>query len=68
VYLTTNLKKLLPCIAIVGAWMCVPGAASAAGEKGELLLNRLGPVTSVLYVANADGSDEHRLLASRWLR
>ena len=63
-YLTTNLKKLLPCIAIVGAWMCVPGAASAAGEKGELLLNRLGPVTSVLYVANADGSDEHRLLAS----
>ncbi|RFU49794.1 hypothetical protein D0B32_00985 [Paraburkholderia sp. DHOC27] len=27
-----------------------------------MLLDRVGPVTSELYVSNADGSDEHRLL------
>ncbi|MFM0671578.1 TolB family protein [Paraburkholderia sediminicola] len=29
-----------------------------------MLLNRVGPVTSELYVANADGSDEHELLST----
>ncbi|QGZ64841.1 TolB-like translocation protein [Paraburkholderia acidisoli] len=36
--------------------------ATQAAQEGMLLLNRIGPVTSDLYVANADGSNEHKLL------
>jgi Tol biopolymer transport system component len=61
VYLTTSLKKLLACAAIGGAWVLIPTGAGAA-TKGTLLLDRVGPVTSELYISNADGSDEHRLL------
>ena len=60
-YLTTSLKKLLACAAIGGAWILIPAGAGAA-TKGTLLLDRVGPVTSELYISNADGSDEHRLL------
>ena len=60
-YLTTSLKKLLACAAIGGAWVLIPTGAGAA-TKGTLLLDRVGPVTSELYISNADGSDEHRLL------
>ena len=62
-YLTTSLKKLLACIAIGGAWMLSPAGAGAA-TKGTLLLDRVGPVTSELYVSNADGTDEHRLIST----
>jgi Tol biopolymer transport system component len=34
----------------------------AVGKKGVMLLNRIGPSTSELYVANTDGSDERKLL------
>jgi Tol biopolymer transport system component len=61
VYLTTSLKKLLACAAIGGAWFLIPAGAGAA-TKGTLLLDRVGPVTSELYISNADGSDEHRLV------
>jgi Tol biopolymer transport system component len=37
-------------------------AVSAAAQKGVMLMNRIGPSASDLYVANADGSGEHRLL------
>ncbi|WP_459906040.1 hypothetical protein [Caballeronia sp. HLA56] len=33
-----------------------------AASSGTMLLNRVGPVTSELYVANADGTDEHKLI------
>lgn len=33
------------------------------GEKGVMLLNRIGPSASDLYLANADGSAEQKLLA-----
>src|SRR5215470_14315790 len=51
-------------LAIAAATAAVfAGAADAAGAtKGTLLLNRVGPVTSELYVSNADGSGEHKLL------
>jgi Tol biopolymer transport system component len=61
VYLTTSLKKLLAFIAIGGAWMLIPTGAEAT-TKGTLLLDRVGPVTSELYVSNADGINEHRLI------
>lgn len=60
-YLTSSLKKLLACTAIGGTWIFISAGAGAA-TNGTLLLNRVGPVTSELYVANADGTDEHRLL------
>ena len=62
-YSTTYLKKLLACVAIGGAWILIPNGAGAA-TKGTLLLDRVGPVTSELYVSNADGSNEHRLLTT----
>ena len=33
------------------------------GEKGVMLMNRIGPSTSELYMANADGTGEHKLFA-----
>ncbi|GJC95184.1 WD40 domain protein beta propeller [Colletotrichum higginsianum IMI 349063] len=38
------------------------GLPAADGKKGVLLMNRIGPSTSELYVANADGTGERRLL------
>nr|WP_238812809.1 hypothetical protein [Paraburkholderia sp. SG-MS1] len=46
---------------IGGTWIFICASAQAATE-GTALLNRVGPVTSELYVANADGTDEHKLL------
>ncbi|MDV5824940.1 hypothetical protein [Sphingobium naphthae] len=37
-------------------------AADAGGKKGVMLMNRIGPSASTLYIANADGSDERMLL------
>ena len=39
--------------------------ATRAGtdKKGVMLMNRIGPSSSTLYIANADGSDERPLLA-----
>ncbi|KAH8597789.1 hypothetical protein B0O99DRAFT_684500 [Bisporella sp. PMI_857] len=34
----------------------------APGKKGVLLMNRIGPSTSELYVADSDGSNERKLL------
>ncbi|GLU33552.1 hypothetical protein WKR88_27495 [Trinickia caryophylli] len=39
-------------------------AGASAGSKGTLLLNRIGPVTSELYISNADGTNEHKLIPS----
>ncbi|MFP6558106.1 TolB family protein [Paraburkholderia sp. B3] len=66
VYRPNSLKTLLPYMAVVAAMACAPAGAGAAtatatATKGDLLLYRIGPMTSELYVANADGSDEHRL-------
>ena len=35
-----------------------------AKAKGVMLMNRIGPSVSELYVANADGTAEHKLLPS----
>jgi Tol biopolymer transport system component len=61
-------KKILPGLAIAAACASALTAqaapAPAAGSKGELLMYRIAPTTSELYVANADGSGEHRLIPS----
>lgn len=36
---------------------------AAADKKGVMLMNRIGPSNSTLYIANADGSDERPLLS-----
>lgn len=43
------------------ALSCVPNQAVLA-QKGVMLMNRIGPTSSTLNVANADGSNEHALL------
>ncbi|RDW61993.1 hypothetical protein BP6252_11426 [Coleophoma cylindrospora] len=38
-------------------------SSAAAGKLGVMYMNRIAPSVSVLYVANADGSNERQLLA-----
>ncbi|MER5754993.1 hypothetical protein [Streptomyces sp. NPDC002088] len=53
--------------ASVGAAL-LPGsfsvAAAADGKKGVMLLNRIGPSASDLYISDIDGSNERKLLAN----
>jgi len=56
-------QRLFPSMALAAACVCLPLVA-AAGTKGSLLLNRIGPVSSELYVSNADGSGERKLLST----
>lgn len=39
------------------------GPTVAPGKKGVMLMNRIAPSVSELYIANADGSNERKLLA-----
>jgi Tol biopolymer transport system component len=41
----------------------ISGSAPGAGKKGVMLMNRIGPSASELYIANPDGTDERKLLA-----
>ncbi|MEV7045326.1 hypothetical protein [Amycolatopsis sp. NPDC051061] len=36
-------------------------AAASPGKKGVLLMNRIGPSSATLYIADADGSNERKL-------
>jgi Tol biopolymer transport system component len=38
-------------------------AVSAAAQQSVMLMNRIGPTASDLYVANPDGTGEHKLLS-----
>ncbi|WP_399892856.1 hypothetical protein ACGH7X_34220 [Streptomyces sp. BBFR51] len=40
-------------------------AAAGAGKKGVMLMNRIGPSSSTLYIAKTDGSNERKLLDSK---
>ena len=42
--------------------MATLSAKDACAQKGVMLMNRIGPTSSVLYVSNADGTGEHPLL------
>src|SRR5258707_205500 len=39
------------------------GSPTGRGKKGVMLMNRIGPSASELYIANPDGTDERKLLA-----
>ena len=55
-------RKRLSSIAV---WAGAAAAATGAHAlNGTLLLNRLAPVSSELYVSNADGSGERKLIAT----
>src|SRR5262245_12699236 len=41
----------------------VAGSLPSGGRRGVMLMNRIGPSASELYIANADGTSERRLLA-----
>lgn len=56
--------KILTCLSLATAVALAHAAEPATTTKGDLLIYRIGPTTSELYVANADGSDEHRLIQS----
>jgi Tol biopolymer transport system component len=58
---TLPCKKLLATAAVAAAVLSIPVAANAT-TNGNLLLNRVGPVLSELYVSNADGTGEHKLI------
>jgi len=58
------LLKAIPSTLLLGAM----GARSMANvPKGVMLMSRLGPTASELYVANADGSGERKLMSGSLL-
>ncbi|KAJ5791605.1 uncharacterized protein N7518_008616 [Penicillium psychrosexuale] len=62
---SANLHAHLPRDAIRSkptAGIASPLPSAAAGKKGLLLMNRIAPGTSELYIANADGTNERPLL------
>lgn len=56
---TLRSLRVLRVLALMGLPM-----HDATAQKGVMLMNRIGPTASTLYVSNADGSDEHELLTS----
>jgi Tol biopolymer transport system component len=51
-------------VVILGLAGAMTSVVSVAASKDVLLFNRIGPTKSELYVANADGSGEHKLIPS----
>ena len=49
-------------VAGLGAAVLASAGSAPAAQKGVMLMNRIGPSKMELYVANADGTGEHRLL------
>jgi Tol biopolymer transport system component len=56
-----NFKLLMASVATTAACLCAAITAHA-GTRGNLLINRVGPVSSELYIANADGTGERKLI------
>src|SRR5262245_44706156 len=44
------------------AQAALPSSVSGGGKMGVMLMNRIGPSASELYIANSDGTDERKLL------
>jgi Tol biopolymer transport system component len=58
-----HVAKLLVAASVVAGTGALTLPAHAA-TKGTLLVDRVGPTVSDLYVANADGTGEHKLLST----
>ena len=61
-----NLKKGLVALAVAFTSVVSVSYSSSANAavNGTMLLNRIGPTVSELYVSNADGSAERKLIAT----
>src|SRR5437868_1261426 len=59
---TSNMSKATKAVLAAGICAAALGCAVSASAKGVMLMNRIGPSKLELYVANADGTGEHRLL------
>jgi Tol biopolymer transport system component len=58
-----NRRQLLTALpAALALARSAPATMAQTGTKGAMLLNRIGPSSAELYVANADGSGERKLL------
>ncbi len=57
------MKKFTICITALVLMLKLTAAVSTAG-KGVMLMNRIGPSSADLFIANGDGSGERRLLQS----
>lgn len=60
--------RTLCCFALIGlsgraAFSQQETHPSRSGEKQVMLMNRIGPSASLLYIANSDGTDERRIFA-----
>jgi len=59
-------RRLLPigiAAAILSLQCAIPATAQAdVAKQGVMLMNRIGPTSSELYIANADGTGERKLL------
>ncbi|WNG34877.1 hypothetical protein F0U61_15380 [Archangium violaceum] len=51
----------LPAAALLGR-QAIAGALVPTGKKGVMLMNRIGPSASALFIANADGTGERQFL------
>lgn len=64
-------KTTLACLLPLFVALSLKGVAqsntrqSGAGQKPVMLMNRIGPSASELYMANADGTAEHKLLPTK---
>lgn len=64
------LRVLLPGICWMASLSCLTTVHGGdpsdthSGKKAVMLMNRIGPSASDLYIANADGSEERKLLKS----
>jgi len=58
------MKKSMICAMLSMVLMLPMAAAVSTAGKGVMLMNRIGPSSADLFIANADGSGERRLLQS----
>jgi Tol biopolymer transport system component len=63
------LLKAFPAAALTAHQVCqavaqdaLPGSVTGAGRKGVMLMNRIGPSSAELHIANADGTGERKFL------
>ena len=57
-----NFKLFVTSIVAAASCLCASTVALAGG--GTLLINRVGPVSSELYISNADGTGERKLIST----
>src|SRR5256885_10645197 len=60
-YTTLFRSKMLVGTIVI---LVLSAVAVPAGAKDKIILNRLGPTTSELFIANADGTGQRKLLST----